>query len=188
MWEWVPPFDTTRSQRHSHDHTPQLAAMALPDLVAVTPAPDHRHIDTDVYRFARRGLRRDIVIDGQKVSVLKFNNDCRDLVLPFGAQVHVSYGLDSKRLADQGRTDYAARFRMAVRRIGAKDSTELFEDTLDQTTETWRAKTLNLQQFTLERWPFASRPRSRGSPSTHPPKESRSGNNRLSRRTTLTPT
>ncbi len=121
VWEWVPPFDTTRSQRYSHDHTPQLAAMALPDLVAVTPAPDHRHIDTDVYRFARRGLRRDIVIDGQKVSVLKFNNDCRDLVLPFGAQVHVSYGLDSKRLADQGRTDYAARFRMAVRRIGTEE-------------------------------------------------------------------
>ena len=90
-------------------------------LVAVTPAPDYRHIDTDVYRFARRGLRRDIVIDGQKVSVLKFNNDCRDLVLPFGAQVHVSYGLDSKRLADQGRTDYAARFRMGVRRIGTEE-------------------------------------------------------------------
>jgi hypothetical protein len=40
---------------------------------------------------------------------------------------------------------------MAVRRIGAKDSTELFEDTLDQTTQAWRAKTLNLQQFTLRK-------------------------------------
>lgn len=151
VWEWVPPFDTTRSQRYSHDHTPQLAAMAVPAPVAVTPPPDHRHIDTDVYRFARRGLRRDIVIDGQKVSVLKFNNDCRDLVLPFGAKVHVSYGLDSKRLTDHGRTEYAARFRMGVRRIGTEEVTELFEDTLDQTTQAWRAKTLDLQQFALRK-------------------------------------
>lgn len=151
VWEWVPPFDTTRSRRYSHDHSPQLAAMAPPERVAVTPVSDYRHIDTDVFRFARRGLRRDIVLDGQKMSVLKFNNDCRALVLPSSARVHISYRLDSNRLAQRGRPGYAARFRLGLRRPGAEELIEVFEDRLDQSTRGWRTRTLDLEPYALQK-------------------------------------
>jgi len=149
VWEWAPPFDTTRSHRYSYDYSPQLAALGPPREVPVRPDPNYRHIDTDVYRFARRGLRRDIRLDGQKMSVLRYNNDCRSLVLPTGAQVEVSYGLDSQHLADRGRSDYEARFRIGVRRAGSEELIGVFEDTVDLTGETWRSRTLDLQPFAL---------------------------------------
>ena len=120
--------------------------------VQVPSDPVYRHIDTDVYRFARRGLRRDIRLAGQKTSVLKHNNDCRNMVLPAGAQVGIgSYGLNSKELVDQGRNDYAARFRLGVRRMGTEEMTEVFEDVVDTSAETWRTQTLNLRKFALQR-------------------------------------
>ena len=150
VWEWAPPFDTTRSQRYDTDHSPQLAALGPPRPLAVEADPGYQHIDTDVYRFARRGLRRDIQLGGKRMSVLKYNNDCRDLVLPAGAQVEISYGLDSRRLADQGRGDYAARFLLTVRDPGSGEVSEVFEDVV-RTADTWRSETLDLQRFALQK-------------------------------------
>lgn len=149
VWEWAPPFDTTRSRRYGRDHSPQLAALGRPEQVAVRPTPDYRHIDTDVYRFARRGLRRDIRLEGRKMSVLKYNNDCRDLVLPLGARVDFAYGLDSKRLLRKGRSQYAARFTLGVRIPGTTEIIEVFEDIVDLTAETWRTRSLDLGKFAL---------------------------------------
>jgi len=151
VWEWAPSFDTTRSHRYSYDHTPQLLALGHPQEIPVRPTTDHRHIDTDVYRFARRGLRRDIRLDRQKVSVLKYNNDCRNMVLPRGAQIEITYGLHAQQLANRGRSDYSARFRLGVRPLGSAETFDVFEDIVDLKGSTWRTRTLDLQPYGLRR-------------------------------------
>ena len=151
VWEWAPPFDTTRSQRYGYTHSPQLAALGEPIEAPVASADHRRHIDTDVYRFARRGLRRDVLLNGKKTSVLKYNNDCRTMVVPAGAHLEVSYGLNRQQLAKRGRSDYSARFSLGVRPADSAELIELFEDTLNLAGEVWRKRALDLGPFALRR-------------------------------------
>lgn len=150
VWEWAPPFDTTRSRRYDHDHTPQLVAMGTPDLSAVRPDPGYRYIDNDVYRFARRGLRRDMRLGGEKISVLKHNNDCRTMVLPLGAQASLAYGLDTNRLNDQDHDGYSAQFRLEIRRPGSPESVVAFADTVDLSAQMWRTRAVDVAEFSLQ--------------------------------------
>ncbi len=151
VWEWSPPFDTTRSGRYAWDHCPQLASLDRPELVAVRPEAGYRHIDTDVYRFARRGLRRDLRLEDRKLSVLKYNNDCRSLVLPLGARAQIAYGLHPARFQPQDRTQCSIEFRVEFLLPGAEEPVQVLSEILRPAADTWRETTLDLGEFALQK-------------------------------------
>ena len=114
VWEWTPPYEPTRPARYPYDHTPQLRALARGDEIAVVPAAGYRFVDRDVYRFSRRGARRDRQLDGVKRNVLRDNNACSALVLPAAATVDVGYGIDAGRVAAVGSEDQVFRFGLRL--------------------------------------------------------------------------
>jgi hypothetical protein len=151
VWEWVPPFDPMRSRRYGYDHSPQLAAMSRPMETRVTPPGSYRHIDTDVYRFAGRGLLRQVHIAGvDRKGILKYGNDCRQLVLPIAAMAHLEYGVAREAVLRADHREFAADFRLSVRRVGADESTEVFHDHVDFRGLAWREATVDLSRFALQ--------------------------------------
>jgi len=151
VWAWVPTFDTTRSHRYPYDYCPQLAALDQPVETPIEPADDFRHVDTDAFRFARRGLRQTVNIDGQKREVLKYSNDCRQMILPAVATAELGFGIDRQRLREIGETNYRATFALRVRRLVAEDAETVFEDAIDLEGPPWREVSANLQPYALQR-------------------------------------
>lgn len=151
VWEWVPPFDPMRSRRYAYDHCPQLGAMDRPVESPVQPPPGRRHIDADVYRFAGRGLLRQVRVDGKvRKGLLKHNNDCRAMMLPEAATVHLEYGIDRDRALHMGEGDFAADFQLTVSRVGSDDVVEVFRDRVGIDGTAWRQQSLDLSAFALE--------------------------------------
>jgi hypothetical protein len=151
VWEWVPPFDPMRSRRYSYDHSPQLAAMSRPTETRVAPSESYRHIDADVYRFAGRGLLRQVHIAGEdRKGILKYANDCRQLVLPIAAMAYLEYGVAPELALQAGHQEFAADFRLSVRRLGAGESTDVFHDQVDLRGLPWRETTVDLSRFALQ--------------------------------------
>ncbi|MDH3253383.1 MAG: aryl-sulfate sulfotransferase [Acidobacteriota bacterium] len=150
VWQWVPPFDPVRPSRYPFDHCPQLAALPRPDAMPVRPRPDQRHVDRWTYGFAPRGALREEMLERTTRTVLVDNNDCRELLLPLRPQLTVSYGVDRRRVASAGRTEYAARFHMRLRPQASTDWVSLFEDTIDLSGRRWQEKTLALDSFALQ--------------------------------------
>lgn len=150
VWQWAPPFEINRPQRYPYDHCPQLAALGRPAEVAVRPHPEYRHIDGESYRFARRGSRQSVVIDGVKRVVLKNNHDCRRLIVPATATAHLAYGVDTQRLSAGGRQDAVVRFALRLRPQRSEEIFDLFTDGVDPTGETWKEATIALDRFAHE--------------------------------------
>ncbi len=148
VWEWVPPFDTTRSHRYPPDHAPQLATLEAPAAPAIRPSPGYRHVDTDVYRFARRGLRRKMRIAGETREILKYSNDCRRMVIPDSAVLEVGYGVDWSRVPASDASS-AVRFELSLRPLDGGSPVELITDRLDPTMEPWSARTVPLSENAL---------------------------------------
>ena len=155
VWEWVPPFDPIRSHRYGYDHCPQVVAMDRPDEIPVQSPAGYRHIDADVYRFAGRGLLRKVRIDGEeRRGILKYSNDCRQMVLPVAPSAHLEYGVDRQRALDGGYLDYAAEFRLSVRPIASDQETEVFSDRVGLAEPTWRDQVVDLSPFALQHVAF----------------------------------
>jgi hypothetical protein len=151
VWEWVPPFDPMRSRRYSYDHSPQLAAMSRPMETRVSPSDSYRHIDADIYRFAGRGLLRQVEIAGEnRKGILKYGNDCRELVLPAAATADLEYGVARDLALQAEHREFSADFRLSVRRVGVDELTDVFHDQVDLRGFAWREATVDLSPFALQ--------------------------------------
>ncbi len=150
VWEWAPPYEPVRAMRVAADACPQLARLDPRTPQAVAPRHGTRHIDRDVYRFARQGSRTKAVLDGEKRTVLAKENDCRDLLLPASAIVQVGYGVDRERLRDAGRADRPPLFTVRLRPAGAGEDIELLRDTLGIDGPSWRERTIPLEAYGLQ--------------------------------------
>jgi len=150
VWEWVPPYEPVRAVRVAADACPQLARHALPAPQPVVPPRGYRHVDRDVYRFARQGSRMRAVIDGEKRTVLGKESDCRDLLLPAAATLQVQYGVDRERLRAAGRADRPPMFTVRLRPAGASQDVELLRDAVGLDGSAWREKTLPLEAYGLQ--------------------------------------
>jgi hypothetical protein len=127
---------------------PQLARLTPPVPAAVVQAPGSRYVDPEVYRFARQGSRLETVVDGEERSVLKEENDCRDLLLPAAAKLQIGYGVDRDRLRAAGRADRPPRFVLRLRPTGGK-GVELLNDAVGLDGPSWRERTIPLDAYGL---------------------------------------
>lgn len=149
VWEWAPPrYEPGRAARVARDACPQLARLDFPAPSAVVPPPGYRHVDGDAYRFARRGSRTGIVVEGTKRFVLKEENECRDLTLPAEAKVRVGYGVNRKRLRDAGRAERPPEFVLRLRPEGSPE-VELLRDAVGLDGPAWRQRTIPLDAYSL---------------------------------------
>ncbi len=151
VWEWTPPYEPVRALRVARGYCPQLAALANDLARPVLPARGYRYVDSDAYRFARRGSRKTIAIDGATHVVLTESQDCRDLLLPLGAAVDVGYGVDRARAAvAHAGEPVDPVFLLTLRRAGASEDVVLLRDTIGASGPAWRAKSLPLDAFALQ--------------------------------------
>jgi hypothetical protein len=152
VWQWVPPYEPVRALRVAADFCPQLArlAKATHQPQPVTPPPGYRYLDPEVYKFARQGSRINAVVGGEERSVLKEENDCRDLLLPAAAKLQIGYGVDRDRLRAAGRADRPPRFKVRLHRPGGAGDVELLNDTVGLDGDSWRERTLPLDAYDLQ--------------------------------------
>ena len=145
VWEWVPPrHEPIRALRVAAAACPQLAALPRQRAEAVTPPPGYGHVDPDAYRFARRGSRRTVAVDGEKRTVLRAQADCRSVLLPFDARLRLAWGVDRER-----QRGAAVDFVATLERGGAA-TLELVRDRVGTDGDAWRERTIDLSAFALE--------------------------------------
>ena len=149
VWEWIPPYDPNRPQRYSYDHCQRFERLDRGDEQPVDGGT-YRHIDPDSYRFARRGSLNKVNIDGTTTSVLVDGNQCSSVVLPDSAIVHLSYGLNRRPLNRRQIQDPAVEFRFVLRPADSTDSIVLLEDRVDLSSETWRAREIDVAKFAYQ--------------------------------------
>lgn len=152
VWEWVPPYEPVRALRIAAGFCPQLARLAKTAPQPVTPPPGYRYIDPEAYKFARQGSRINAVVSGEERSVLKEENDCRDLLLPAAAKLQIGYGIDRDRLRAAGRADRPPRFTVRLHRPGPGQGTGvvLLTDTVGLDGDSWRERTIPLDAYGLQ--------------------------------------
>jgi hypothetical protein len=144
VWQWVPPhYEPVRALRVAPDACPQLAAMAPPPSTPVAAPAGYRHVDPNVYQFARRGSRTNVRVEGTKRSVLEATRDCRDLLLPMDPQVAVGYGVDRRRLRAAGREQRPPEFVLRLEPEGG-EPTVLLRDSIGADGPWWRQQTISL--------------------------------------------
>jgi hypothetical protein len=151
-WEWIPPYEPVRAVRVARDACPQLAALPEPARTAVAHPPGIHHVDRDAYRFARQGSRMKAVIDGTTRMVLKEESDCRELLLPDGSFLQVTYGVDRDRLRAAGRAAHPPQFAVRLHLTGGNgggEDVDLLRDTVGLEAPSWRQKTLRLDTYGL---------------------------------------
>ncbi len=146
VWEWAPPYQPGRALRVALDACPQLAALPPPRLRAVPAAPETRHVDHDAYRFARRGARGKVVVEGEERVVLTRPNECRRLLLPGEAELAAAWGVDRSRRAAVGQGGAATTFVLTLRPEGAAAPVELLRDSVGAEDPAWRRRTLSLAE------------------------------------------
>lgn len=93
-WEWTPPFQPVRALRYRGDFDPLLRSLPRSELHAVQPTTDAPYLDPETYRFARRGARRQIKLDGHERTVLREPSTCRNLPIPEAAELQLAWGVD----------------------------------------------------------------------------------------------
>ena len=147
VWEWVPPYEPVRALRVARDACPQLAALAVDPPRPVVPGAGYSYVDPDSYRFARRGSRREVTVDGVGRTVLAVERDCRDLLLPLGATLEVGYGVDRERLHRAGGRE--ASFVLSVEPAGGQRAV-LLQDAIGTEGEAWRQRSIALDSFALQ--------------------------------------
>jgi hypothetical protein len=146
VWEWVPPLPPNRPARYPYDHTPQLAAMARPDEVAVRPPAGYRLYDVDTRRFARAGSRRVVTMGGRKRTFLATNNLCANVLVPPSSRLESSFGLDPSRLPPTERQGLTVQFALVLRPTDGDDQTELLFAELDSDAG-WRQESIDMSEF-----------------------------------------
>jgi len=138
VWQWTPPYDTTRSHRYAYDHAPQLAALPRPRPRAVEAGDGYRYLDPPVSAFVVHGEQRKVDVDAGRVSILNENNQCRRLLLPAAPRISFSYGLNRAALAEHDRRSYDAEFRLELRDVESGERRELMRDEVSIGPEMWR--------------------------------------------------
>ncbi len=149
VWEWVPPYLPIRPQRLPYDHCPQLAALPRPVETGVQVQGDVRpFVDVDLYTFA---LTEEFVsrsVAGHSRRLLRTDNECREVLMPPGAEMWVEFGIDEQRL--RGRW-VEARFRLTVD-DGENPPETILERTLNPESESpWRGRNMRLWRFAYKR-------------------------------------
>jgi hypothetical protein len=148
VWEWVPPYMPMREERLPYDYCPQLAAMELPEEIAVQPPYKGPYIDIDLYRFALSEGFVTREVAGYSRRLLRSDDECRELLIPPAATVWVEFGIDEERL--RGRR-LNARFQLT---IAEKDQPPevLLDRSLNSDSESlWRGRDIPLGRFGFKR-------------------------------------
>ena len=146
VWEWAPPYEPVRAVRVARDACPQLALLASDPPRPVVPPTGYAHVDRDAYRFARKGARAEVVIEGKSRTVLAEEGVCGDLVLPFGARAEVGFGVDAAQW--NGTVDPPV-FTMHLTSAGSPKKTVLLRESVGAAGESWRRRTIPLGAFAL---------------------------------------
>ena len=149
VWEWVPPYMPMRTERLPYDHCPQLVALPNPIESGVRGQRDVQpFVDVDLYGFA---ISKDFdkrTVAGQSRRLLREDNECRELLIPPGADVRVEFGIDEERLQDRW---IEARFRLTVDAENGPPETILDQTLSSESEGPWRRHTLQLRQFAYKR-------------------------------------
>ncbi len=146
VWQWEPPYEPVRALRVARDACPQLVRLDGSPPRPVVPPEGYRYVDRDAYRFARKGARKDLSIEGQPRTVLNAANVCSDLVLPYGARAEVGFGVDPARW---NGTIAPPVFTMHLSAIGSDEKTVVLRETIGAGGPNWRRRTVPLGPFAL---------------------------------------
>ncbi|MEP7012400.1 MAG: arylsulfotransferase family protein [Acidobacteriota bacterium] len=146
VWEWTPPYEPVRAVRVARDACPQLAKIAGDPPRPVVPPAGYGYVDRDAYRFARKGARAEVVIEGKSRTVLAEESACSDLVLPFGARAEIGFGVDA---AQWNGTESPPVFAMHLTPAGSPKRTVLLRETIGADGESWRRRTVPLGAYAL---------------------------------------
>jgi hypothetical protein len=146
VWEWAPPYEPVRAVRVARDACPQLARLAWPTPKPVVPPAGYAHVDRDAYRFARKGARTEVAIEGKPRTVLAAESVCGDLVLPFGARAEIGFGVDAAQW--NGTVDPPV-FTMHLASAGSAKQAVLLRESVGADGESWRRRTIPLGAFAL---------------------------------------
>lgn len=153
VWEWVTPYQPVRALRVALDACPQLARLRHQRPRAVARPRGEKHVDYDSYRFARQGSRMKAPIQGEKRTVLKEDNVCRDLYLPVAPVLYLGYGVDRVRLGAAGRDKNPPEFRVLFHPLAddgsAGEAAEILRDTVGLDGTPWRQRTIPLDEYAL---------------------------------------
>jgi hypothetical protein len=147
VWQWIPPFLPMRPERYRYDHCPQMANLKRSEPERVPSRLKRAFVDQELHNFAVSGEYEMRTINGKKRSIIRPEIRCRELVIPPGPTVGLSYGLDQSRL---GRSELSARFRFTMRPITgdnpeAGETVLLHEDVVSsESDEPWRRKWVGL--------------------------------------------
>lgn len=146
VWEWAPPYEPVRAVRVGRDACPQLARLAGAEPKPVVPPAGYGYVDRDAYRFARKGARKGVVIDGTPRTVLAEESVCSDLVLPFGARAEIAFGVDPPQW--NGTEDLPV-FTMHLTPEGTAKRVVLLRESVGADGDTWRRRTIPLGAYAL---------------------------------------
>ncbi len=136
VWQWTPPFLPMRPERYPYDHCPQLARLGTPVEVPVAPRRPRGFIDQGLHTFAANDEYDIRPIDGDKLEIVRPDVRCRELLIPPGPIIRLSYGLDRSRL---GNANVEATFRFTVRELDGGDTRVLLSDTVSSgSDQLWR--------------------------------------------------
>jgi hypothetical protein len=147
VWQWIPPFLPMRPERYRYDHCPQMANLERAAPERIPSRLKHAFVDQELHNFAVTGEYDYRTINGRKRPVILPEIRCRELIVPHGPTVGLSYGLDKSRL---GRSKLSVRFRFTARPVsgedpGAGEISVLHEDTLSYDSDKlWRLKWIGL--------------------------------------------
>lgn len=150
VWQWAPPFEPVRPHRYPWQHCPQLAELERHEPTPVAASPASRHIDTDAYRFARRGSRQDRLILGEQRSVLKSSRDCRQLLLPGRPRIGLAYGVDRGGSDSSDLPTAAVSFTVDLTTQTTAAAIALFSDTIPAGESDWRQASLEVADHAFE--------------------------------------
>jgi outer membrane protein assembly factor BamB len=147
VWQWIPPYLPMRPERYRYDHCPQMADLKRAEPERIRSRLKHAFVDQELHNFAVSGEYEDRTINGKKRSIILPEIRCRELIVPHGAIIGLSYGLDKDRL---GRSKLSARFRFTLRPVaadnpGGGEATVLHEDVVaSDSDDLWRRKWIRL--------------------------------------------
>ena len=147
VWQWIPPYLPMRPERYRYDHCPQMADLERAAPERIPSRLRHAFVDQELHNFAVPGEYEVRAVNGRKRSLIVPGIRCRELIVPHGPTIGLSYGLDRSRL---GRSKLSARFRFTIRPLGEEDSdageaTVLHEDVISSDSDKlWRRKWIGL--------------------------------------------
>lgn len=146
VWEWAPPYEPVRALRVGRDACPQLSRIAWAAPKTIVPPAGYGYVDRDAYRFARKGARAEVAIEGKPRTVLGEESVCSDLVLPFGARAEVGFGVDPSQW---NGTENLPVFTMHLTVEGTAEKVVLLRESVGADGDSWRRRTIPLGAYAL---------------------------------------